>query len=336
MAVQLWKFKTIYAKVETTPGVYVTDATLFTAANVLIAPQDISFEVKPAITKRNPEGKFLEGIQHVVGQIPASVKFSHRCFSGAAGVAPSYAPFLKACGRSETVVASTSVAYAPDPTAQTTLSIGWEVLSEDGLTAYRYALSGVKGTATLKPTGSIGTPFMWSYEFEGALAMSADGTTINGVLATPTTGIVYPDEVATAIRFGQFVSPTGIFTYQADSLEVAFGNKVEMITDITNFNGLAYAVHAGQEPTIKAGYRVVPRATSEELGKFVLGTAFANSVTFGATAGKKMTISTNASAQYASLSYKAIGPSAGIEATIECHKTTTAAASSDSLVVTFL
>ena len=75
--------------------------------------------------------------------------------------------------------------------------------------------------------------------------MSADGTTIQGVSATPTAGIVYPDEVATAIRFGQFVSPTGIFSYQCDTMEVAFGNKVEMITDITNYNGLAYAVIAG-------------------------------------------------------------------------------------------
>lgn len=335
MAVQLWKFKTIYAKVETILGVYVTDATLFAAANVLIAPQDITFEAKPVIHKRKPEGKFLEGIQHSVGQIPASVKFAHRCFSGAAGVAPSYGPFLKACGRSETVVATTSVAYAPDPTQQVTLSIGWEVLSEDGTVAYRYAMSGVKGTATLK-AASVGAPFMWNYEFEGALAVSADGATIYGTSPTPTASIVYPDEVAAAIRFGQFVSPTGIFAYQCDALEAAFGNKVTMLTDVTNFNGLAYAVVEDQEPTIKAGYRVVPRATADELGKFVLGTAFANSVTFGATAGKKMTIATNAAAQYTALTYKAIGAAAGVEATIECHKLTTAAASSDSLVVTFL
>lgn len=335
MAVQLWKFKTVYAKIEASPGQYVTDAVLFAAANVLIAPQDITFESKPVIHKRKPEGKFLEGIQHSIGQIPASVKFSHRCFSGAAGVAPSYGPFLKACSRSETIVASTSVAYAPDPTQQVTLSIGWEILSEDGVTAYRYAMSGVKGTATLK-AASIGAPLMWSYEFEGALGVSADGTTIYGTTATPTTGITYPDEVATAIRFGQFGSPAGIFAYQCDSLEVAFGNKVAVITDTTNANGLAYAVIDDQDPTIKAGYRVVPRATADELGKFVLGTAFANSVTFGATAGKRMTISTNASAQYSALAYKAIGPAAGMEATIDCHKTTTAAASSDSLVVTFL
>lgn len=335
MAVQLWKFKTIYAKVETTPGTYVTDAVLFTAANVLIAPQDITFESKPVVHKCKPEGKFLEGIQHSIGQIPASVKFSHRCFSGAAGVAPSYSPFLKACSRSETVVASTSVAYAPDPTQQVTLSIGWEVLSEGGTTAYRYAMSGVKGTATLK-AASIGAPFMWNYEFEGALAVSVDGSTIYGTTATPTASIVYPDEVATAIRFGQFVSPTGVFAYQCDTLEVAFGNKIAVITDTVNANGLSYAVIEDQDPTIKTGFRVVPRATADELGKFVLGTAFANSVTFGATAGKKMTIATNASAQYSALSYKAIGPSAGMEATIDCHKTTTAAASSDSLVVTFL
>ena len=327
--VQHWQRKTIFAMVETVPGTYVTDASLFVAANVLIQPQDITFETKPDIIERNPDGVSLQPIQHVIGKIPASVKFSHRVFgSGTAGTAPSYKPFLLACGTTDTNVAVTSDTFAEDPNAQTTLSIGWEILSEDGTIAYRYALSGVKGNAVFK-AGKIADIMLLSYAFEGALAMSTDGTTIYPTAATPVTAstITYPDEVANGIRFGQFVTPTGALAFQCDTFELDFGQKVEMLTDISNFNALGYALISDSAPMLKVGFRVVPRATSDELQKFAKGTAFASSLTLGSTAGKRIVFTTSADAQYKGLTFKAIGAAAGMEAQIALHRTATGTAS---------
>lgn len=63
--------------------------------------------------------------------------------SGAAGTAPQYGKALKACGLSETVVAATSVTYAPVSTAFDSVSIYYFV---EGV---RHRMTGARGTFTL-------------------------------------------------------------------------------------------------------------------------------------------------------------------------------------------
>lgn len=63
--------------------------------------------------------------------------------SGTAGTAPQYGKALKACGLSETVVAATSVTYAPVSTAFDSVSIYYFV---EGV---RHRMTGARGTFTL-------------------------------------------------------------------------------------------------------------------------------------------------------------------------------------------
>ena len=63
--------------------------------------------------------------------------------SGAAGTAPRYGAILQACGLSETIVASTSVTYAPVSSAFSSATI---YFNNDGI---RHILTGCRGTFTM-------------------------------------------------------------------------------------------------------------------------------------------------------------------------------------------
>lgn len=339
--IQHWRKKLIYAKIETNPGEYVGDAALFLASNILVQAHDVAFDPKPAIFERKPDGPSLQSIASIPGQLPASLKFGHAFFtSGATGVdiaAPSFSAFLKACYMTETIVTSSpyTVTYVQDPTVQTSLSIGWEVLNEQGTVAFRYAMSGVRGNVNIKAS-KPGDPLMVEYNFEGALAVQEDGSPypVQSTPVNPAT-IVFPNETANAIRWGQFQNPTGVFARQCNDFSFDAGVKVELLTDVTTKNFLSYAFATSHDPVLKVGYRVVPRDVDDALQQFINGTPQASSVQLGTVAGKKVTFNIGASAQYKGLSLKAIGSATGYDANIEPHRTVTGAASDAfSIVIT--
>ena len=323
------KTATVYAAVESTAGTAIADATLFTAANVLVQAHDVSMEPKPELVARNPDGPSDQSIPDVAGQVPVSLKLSHRLFgSGTAGTAPKYGPLWKACWLSETIVASTSVTYAANIYGAPSLTIGIEVLSNDGTVALRYVASGCGGNMTFKGD-KVEAPLFVSYEFLGAFSLTGGATT------TPVGTLTYPAETATGIRFGQFAgTPTGIFAEECDSLEFNRGQKPDMATSVINANGLLYALPTGGDATIKAGYRTRAKSVIDALNQYAVGTKFANSVILGTTAGSIFTMSTSASAQYKSLAPKKIGAAQGYEATIGCHRTETSSAS-DAFTIAF-
>lgn len=316
------KTVTVYAAVESTPGTPIADASLFTAANVLVQAHDVSMEIKPERVQRNPDGPSDQSIPDVTGQVSVSGKFSHRLFgSGAAGTAPKYGPLLKACWMSETIVASTSVTYASNIYGAPSLTIGFEYLSNDGTTALRYVMSGSGGTFSIKGD-KVQAPLFVSYDFTGAFQL------VGGATTTPVGTLTYPAETANSVRFGQFAgTPTGVFAEECDSLEIVRGQKAEMATSVLNANGLLYALPSGGDATIKVGYRTRAKASLDTLNRFAVGTTFANSLQLGSTPGSIFTVSTNASAQFAAVSAKKFGAAWGYEATIGCHRTETSSAS---------
>jgi hypothetical protein len=319
----------VYAKVEVTPGTPIADATLFAAANVLVNAHDITMETKPELVERHPEGPSLQSIPDVPGQVPATVKFAHRLFgSGTAGTAPAFGLLWKACWMSETVVASTSVTYTSSPDSVVSLTIGFEVLSEDGTAALRYVMSGVRGNLTIKGD-KVQAPLFVSYDFSGAFSLTGGATT------TPVGTLTYPAETANAVRFGVFAgTPTGIFAEECDSMEINRGAKAVMATSIINANGLLYAMIDGDDPTLKVGFRTQAKATRDALNQFAVGSRFANSLQLGSTAGSIFTVSTNASAQFKGLGSKKFGAAYGYDATISCHRTETSSAS-DAITLAF-
>lgn len=335
MAAFHWKRKVIFAAVEVTPGLYVGDATLFTAANALVQGHDVGFDIKPAFTVRQTDGYSQQSIASVPGAMAAGIKLSHRFYtagtSGAGITSPKYSPLLKACYIKEVIDAATAhtVTWSDDPSSQTFLSIGIEYLSEDGTTTMRLAASGCRGTATLKTaSGKLGDPLYWNYQFDGALAMQASGVPYPvASFTTPISTFTFEDEVANGIRYAQLGSPSGLFLRQSSDFSLDLGNKLEVISDVTNPSCLGYAMRQSAEPKLKLSYRTVPRATNDDVATMVAGSTYANSVTLGAVAGKQVVISTNAYAQFEGLTDKAIGAAAGKEGTMRLNRTTIGAAS---------
>jgi hypothetical protein len=121
--------------------------------------------------------------------------------SGVAGTAPKWAPLLKACGFSETIVAVTSVTYAP-----ITLAQPWVTLYGflDGL---KWIMLNCFGTVAFE-LNAKGIPVM-KFRFIGEYQQATDVTFPTGIVYT---GFVQPKTV------GKLNTPT--FTFQGASLLV--------------------------------------------------------------------------------------------------------------------
>ena len=110
----LWRNRLALVKAESTYGTNptpaATDALLFTELDV--SPLEME------LLERETIQSYFGGRESVVGQrsvpISATVEMAG---SGTAGTAPRYGPLLTSCGLGETIVAATSVTYAPVSTA---------------------------------------------------------------------------------------------------------------------------------------------------------------------------------------------------------------------------
>ena len=100
----------ILAKAETTYG---TDSTPAGADAVLVRNLEIT-PIESDIVSRDLIRPYLGNSQQLLAQSRVGITFQvELAGSGTAGTAPRFGALLKACGLSETVVATTSVTYAP-------------------------------------------------------------------------------------------------------------------------------------------------------------------------------------------------------------------------------
>jgi hypothetical protein len=135
----------ILAKSETTYG---TDSTPIGADAVLVRNLEIT-PIEADVVSRDLIRPYLGNSDQLLAQTRVSITFQvELAGSGTAGTAPRYSSLLKACGLSETVVATTSVTYAPVSTAFSSATI---YFNNDGIL---HKATGCRGTFTL--TGEVG------------------------------------------------------------------------------------------------------------------------------------------------------------------------------------
>ena len=134
--------KIVLAKIETTYG---TDPVPTGAANAILVrnlnltPQDSDF------VDRNLIRPYLGRSPQIPAGIRAMLEFEvELAGSGTAGTAPGWGVLLRACGCSETVVASTSVTYAPISSSFESATIYFNV---DGVF---HKITGARGTFSLQ------------------------------------------------------------------------------------------------------------------------------------------------------------------------------------------
>ena len=105
----------ILVKSETTPG---TDSVPTGAANAVSVDSITINPLNAAVVERNPIRPFFGGKEKVTAAVYSTVEIEVPASgSGARGTVPQYDALMRICGASSTVVATTSVTYAPVSTA---------------------------------------------------------------------------------------------------------------------------------------------------------------------------------------------------------------------------
>ena len=142
---KLYRKRTVLIKVESTYG---TDST----PTGTDACQVRNLEVTPVqsdIVSRDLIRPYLGASPQLIANNRVQVTFEvEYAGSGTAGTAPRYGSLLKACGFSETIVASTSVTYAPVSTSFSSVTMYY---STDGV---RHKVTGARGTYSLNLTAN--------------------------------------------------------------------------------------------------------------------------------------------------------------------------------------
>jgi hypothetical protein len=199
----------ILAKTETTYG---TDPTPTGTANAILVRNLEITPLQADTVTRDLIRPYLGNSDQLLAQTRVEVTFEvELAGSGTAGTAPAYGPVLKACGLSETVVATTSVTYAPVSASFSSVTIYFH---NDGI---RHKVTGCRGTFELN--AEVGQIPVISFTMTGIYNAPTDEA-----LPSPT----YANQAAPLIFKNGNTSNFSIFSYSGclQSLNFQLANEV--------------------------------------------------------------------------------------------------------------
>ena len=205
----LTRKRLILAKAEATYG---TDPTPTGSANAILVRNLEITPLQSDIVQRELIRPYLGNYEQLLAQTRVQVTFEvELAGSGAAGTAPAYGPVLKACGLSETVVATTSVTYAPVSTSFSSVTI---YFYQDGI---RHIVTGARGTFTLN--GQVGAIPTIAFTMTGIYNAPTDTA-----LATPT----YANQATPLIFKNGNTTSFSAFSYSGalQSIDLNVGNEI--------------------------------------------------------------------------------------------------------------
>lgn len=277
---QIARRRIIGAKIETTQNTPAAPAAgdFFWAYDVQVQPLGEQLE-RPYVSAS------LDPYSNLIGKKWMNVKFKADLKgSGTAGTAPPIGPILQACGMTETIVAVTSVTYAPSsvPASSSFFSPGKSctlTIHEDGgaVNGPKYVVAGAVGNPKLTlEAGKI--PYV-EFDMLGIYTAVTDAAIPAN---TPVAGDPPVMKSATLL----------LQTYAAiaSKLEIDFGNVISERTDLNSANSILGFQITGRKPTGSADPEMVPVATHDFWGKFMSGNLASSSIVAGASAGNICTI----------------------------------------------
>lgn len=186
MANKSWKKKLMLCKIESSYG---TDAAPTAALNAILA-QNLSVNVESDSVSRQLDLSYFTADPEVYAN--KRVKISGKVElvgSGTAGTPPPIGPILRACALSETVVASTSVTYAPVSSSFESATM-W--LNIDGT---QFKVVGCYGTG--KITMDVGGFPVFEFDLTGKFAVPTEVAIVNGDYSAFKTPVVVRQSNAT-------------------------------------------------------------------------------------------------------------------------------------------
>ena len=183
MASVLTRRRLILAKLETTYG---TDSSPTGASNAILVR---NLDIQPLVAdtvNRDLVRPYMGQADQLLAQTRVEVSFEvELAGSGTAGTAPAYGPLLRSCGLSETVVASTSVTYAPISSSFESATIHYH---QDGI---RHKLTGCRGSFEL--SGEVGGIPVISFSMTGIYNDPTDETLPTPTYANQATPLIFKE-----------------------------------------------------------------------------------------------------------------------------------------------
>ena len=147
--------------------------------------------------------------------------------SGAAGTAPAWSPIMKACGCSETIVASTSVTYAPVSSSFSSCTFYYFT---DGL---RHKVTGARGSFSI--SAEVGAIPTISFTFQGIYNAPDDSANPTPTYANQAKPVLFKNGNTTSQQLFSYAGAVQSFNFDlAGSLvyrELVGGTKEVLFTD---------------------------------------------------------------------------------------------------------
>ena len=257
-------------KEETTFG---TDASPDAASDALLVMEPLP-NVATTLLERNNVRNDISQQNATAGRNVGTITFGYELRGGTgAGVAPAIGPALKCCGLSETVVAVTSVAYAPVSG------------TFDSCTIYCYfegqvwKFVGCRGTYTME--AQAGQRATLQFTFTGRLLEVPSAATMP---ASPTYDTVVPPIV-------ESVNLTaGGVAMAAQQFGFDQANGVQLRESVNAAEGFVGAIITSRTPTFSMNPEMELEGTHPFWGNMTGGTEFAVNTVLGTVAGNICTI----------------------------------------------
>jgi hypothetical protein len=267
----LTRRRLLLAKIETTYG---TDSVPTGAEALLVSNLEIQPLQLEMLDRELLRGN-LGNSEKVVGQRLVGISFDVEIAgSGTAGTAPKWSPLMQACGFSETIVASTSVTYAPVSSAF------------KGVTLYYFA-DGVRHTVTgCRGTWSIGVDVgeipKISFEFTGIFNAPTDTANPTGTFTNQANPLVVNNVNTTPLQVHGFAACLSSFSLDLGN-ETPFRQLAGCTQEIMITERKPEGEVSIEAPTL-AAKNYFTAASSQSLGQFSFkhGTTAGNILTFTA------------------------------------------------------
>ena len=186
----LTRKRLIQVKKESTYG---TDATLIGTDALLVRNLEIT-PVEADVVSRDLIRPYLGNSPQLLANTRVSITFQvEMAASGTAGTAPRFGSILQACGMSETIVATTSVTYAPVSSAFSSASI---YFNNDGI---RHIMTGCRGSFTM--TAEVGQIPTIDFTMVGCYNAPTDTAAPSTTYSTQASPLIFKQGNTSAFSF---------------------------------------------------------------------------------------------------------------------------------------
>lgn len=210
-----------------TESTYGTDPTPTGADAVLVRDLNITPQ-QSDVVNRDVVRPYLGASQQLLANTRVECTFSVELTgSGTAGTAPAYGKALQACGLSETIVASTSVTYAPVSASFGSVTIYYNI---DGL---RHKVTGARGTFTIN--AAVGEIPTIDFTFTGVYNAPDDSALPSATYANQANPLIFKNGNTSSFQLLSYAGALQSFSFDlGNSLvyrELVGGTKEVLLTD---------------------------------------------------------------------------------------------------------